>query len=167
MRQLSICVYLVLYVLSGTTNAQSKVLVPEEMHQLIPHYVKEFQRSQELKGKLVTIGNLQYSVCEQSFSNPHQRIKVLLFDFKDAQIMYRQATKEWQNFSLILTDTLTRQMIAMTNCSGWQSFRKNIKTSEIYLGVCDRFFLTLTGEGVELETLKSLLNDFHFDKFPK
>ena len=147
--------------------SQVKVLPPDEIQLLIPHYLKRFQRSEELKGKLITIGNLQYSMCEQSFSNGKQRIKVLLFDFKDARIMYNQATREWKNFSPILTDSLTLQMIQMDNCSGWQSYKSSSKTSEIYVGICDRFFLTLTGERVELELLKFFLNQFSFDKFPK
>jgi hypothetical protein len=168
MKHLAVYLILFLCLKSGAVvNAQNQVLSPEQMHQLVPHYIKGFQRSQELKGKLVKVGDLQYSVCEQSFTQANQQIRVLMFDFGHARIMYKQATKEWHNFSPILTDTITLQAIRMTNCSGWQSYKKNNNTSEIYLGICDRFFLTLTGEFVPLETLKSFLEDFHFDQFPK
>jgi hypothetical protein len=33
--------------------------------------------------------------------------------------------------------------------------------------MCERFFLTLTGEGVDLQALKQILGKFNFEQFPK
>lgn len=148
-------------------KGQKPILTSQELQQLTPPYINGFQRGQEPKGKLIQIGNLQYSMCEQNFTNGKQRIKVLLFDFNDAGIMYKQATNKWKNFLPILTDSVTLQPVTMNNCSGWQSYKKSSNTSEIYLGVCDRFFLTLIGESVELEIINKYLDEFRFDLFPK
>ncbi len=155
------------FVLSYEVNGQKPILSSKELQQLVPSYINGFQLSQEPKGKLMKIGNLQYSMCEQNFTNGKRKIKVLLFDYNDADIMYNQAINDWKNFSPIFTDSVILKPVVMGNCSGWQSYRKSTNMAQICLGIGDRFLLTLTGENVELEIISKYLDEFRFDLFPK
>jgi hypothetical protein len=149
------------------SNGQEKILSPEEIKKLIPDYLKGFNHDADVKAKLIKVGNIQYSMCEHRFSKGQRNVRVLLFDYKEALVMYNQATKEWRNFSEILSDSLTQRSIRMTNCTGWEFYDKRSKTSQVQLGIHDRFFLELRGEEVELEIINTYLDDFKFDLFPK
>ena len=152
---------------ASVSMAQEKVLSPEQMQKLIPVEVKGFEDDGDVRSKLIQIGTIQYSLCEHNFVHGKQKIRVLLFDYKDAPIMYSQATKVWQNYTPVISDSETLRPLSMTNCSGWESYRKGSNTSQVYLGICDRFFLNVTGEGVDFETMKSVISQFKFEQFLK
>ena len=149
-------------------QAQDKVLSPEKMQRLIPDRINGFYHDDEIKGRLIKVGNLQYSLCEHRFWKGKQTIIILLFDYNDAQIMYIQATKAWTEYTPIVSDSIIlRSVDTMTNCIGLESYRKDSNMSQIYLGIYDRFFFSITGEGVDLEALKVVLSQIDFEKFPK
>lgn len=81
--------------------------------------------------------------------------------------MYSQATRKWQELSTIDSDTLIVRAVAMTNCTGWESYNIQRQKSQISIGVCDRFFLLIEGSGVDLEFLQSVLLTFPFEKYPR
>jgi hypothetical protein len=151
----------------GVLQAQDKVLSPQEIRKLVPGPMEGFTEKENSKGKLIQIGNLKYSLSEQQFSRGKQSIRILLFDYGDAPIMYSQATKAWKDFYPLTTDSTSLQPIGMELCTGWESYNRRNNQSGIYAGIRDRYFLTITGEAVDLGTLKNLLNQFHFDLFPK
>ena len=113
------------------------------------------------------VGALTYSLCEKNFEAGNQSIKILLFDYKEAPIMYDQAMRGWNNLYPVESDSLIQRAVRMTNCTGWESYNKHQKTSLIILGICDRFFLTMTCQNVELETLQEIIQSFQLEKFPK
>ena len=114
------------------------------------------------------VGDLHYSLCEHRFRNrDSQKLRVLLFDFKEARIMYDQATRDWVNYAAIKNDSIVRGPVAMTNCMGWESYNREKNFSQVSLGISDRFLLMITGENVDLELLKVILGQFRFENFPK
>lgn len=154
----------------GLVVAQSgdKVLSPEKILKLVPDKIKEFHLSDDPKSKLIKLGTLQYSMAEKNFSGSRKRsIKILLFDYKEAPIMYNQATRKWSTYTTIESDSLILRPTIMTDCTGWESYNVNRKNSQIMLGVCDRFFLTIEGTGVDLEALKKVVQGFKFETYPK
>ena len=156
-------------VFPNSTSGQTEqgVLSPNRIVLLVPDRLKGFYPDGESIGKVITLGTLQYSLCEKRFVLKDQRIKILLFDFVQAEIMYAQATKNWSNQVLILSDSAIGRPVVRENCSGWESYSKSSNTAQVFLGICDRYFLTITGENANLETLKSMLDQFSFDKFPR
>lgn len=80
--------------------------------------------------------------------------------------MYKQAMRKWNN-EIIETDTLILRHIEQENCTGWESYNKQAGTAQIFLGICDRFFLMISGENVELASLQDVLATFPFQTYPK
>lgn len=159
---------LLLLLLSMPAALQAQMLLtPDEIEDLVPDNVKGFKQGAEAVSKLVKLGEIRYSLCEKRFLRGAQNVKVLLFDYKEAPIMYTQAMRKWNQPTPIVTDSLVQSPVAMENCSGWESFNKNSNTSQIFLGICDRFFLSLSGENVDLPALQGILKQFAFEKFPK
>lgn len=143
-----------------------QALKPEEISKLVPDKVKGFYDDGDSKSSLVKMGDLRYSLCERRFVRGKQKIMILLFDYKEAGIMYKQAMRRW-NSELVETDSLILRNITMANCVGWESYSRQNATSQIFLGVCDRFFLMISAENMELDKLKEVATLFNFEKFPK
>ena len=116
---------------------------------------------------MIKVGSIQYSVCDKRFLKGQQRIKFLLFDFKETSIMYSQAIKKWSLATSVETDSLVQRPLVVKNCTGWETDNRKMSSSQIFLGIYNRFFLTIEGEHVELEKLKAVLQEVDMSKFPK
>ena len=162
-------IMLLVYSLVGQAQVlDNKVLTAEEIQKFIPDKIKEFYLSTDPKSKLIKLGTLRYSMAEKNFSASRKRsIKILLFDYKEAPIMYNQATRKWSTFTTIESDSLILRPTAMSDCTGWESYNVRRKNSQILLGVCDRFLLTVEGTNVDLEFLKKVVEEFKFETFPR
>ena len=143
------------------------LLSPTKILKLVPKRIKGFQQITDSKALQMKIGTLTYTLCEKNFNDGNRMVKILLFDFKEATIMYNQATRKWNNQPMIESDSLIECSLIMQNCKGWESFNRQKKASQIFLGICDRFFLTITGENMELFELRKVLDDFTLEEFPK
>jgi hypothetical protein len=156
------------YALVTSAQTDEKILAPEKIIKLIPDKVKGYYPEGEAQSKAIKLGTLHYSMAEKNFSGSHKRsIKILLFDYKEAPIMYNQATRKFSTFIPIESDSLIMRSVLMSDCKGWESYNVNRKNSQILLGVCNRFFLTVEGTNVDLESLKKVVENFKFEAFPK
>lgn len=143
------------------------VLSPERMLKLIPSKIKGFQEVDQPKARQTKLGDITYTLAEKHFNSGQRSIRILLFDYKEAQIMYKQAMKEWSSHATVDTDTIVFRALAMQNCSGWESYNVHSKRSQIFLGICDRFFMMMTGENIDLAILRRALLEIPIAEFPK
>ena len=151
-----------------TSVQPTKTLLAEDVLKLIPDKIEGFSQKEDSKSKVIKLGDIQYSIAEKHFkSKKQQTIKILLFDYKEAPIMYTQATKKFTSFTIIESDSLILRPSNVKDCSGWESYNVYRKNSQILLGVCDRFFLSVEGTNVDLESLKRAVQTFKFETFPK
>lgn len=149
-------------------NAQpSAVLTAKEISQLIPEKImKGYNQSGEPKSRVLKVGTLRYALSERNFSSGKRKVKILLFDYLEAPIMYSQATKRFSTFSEVESDSVARRPIVTENCEGWQSDNIKSQSSQIILGIFDRYYLTIEGENVPLEELKMVMELIHVENFP-
>lgn len=151
--------------LSVQTLSAQTLLHPEALAKLIPNKIGDYREDGDMRGSQKAIGNVSYSVCERRFSKGKQKIKILLFDYQDAQIMFKQAMKNSRNNTDVETDSLISRNIEATNYVGWETYSSKAATSQIFLGIEDRFFLMLSAENVDLINLQRLLTYFSFENF--
>lgn len=153
-----------------SVHAQStgKVMSPEKIIKLIPERISEYSSASDAKSKMIQLGTLRYTMAERNFASSQKRsIKILLFDYAEAPIMYSQATRKWSTFTTVESDSVILRPAVVTDCIGWESYNFYRKNSQVLLGICDRFFLTVEGTNVELEFLKKVIEGFKFETFPK
>jgi hypothetical protein len=136
------------------------------MMKLVPEKIKGFYVDGDAKSRLIQLGDISYSLAERSFSSNRKKIKILLFDYNNAEIQYKQATRKWKDLPPVETDTLSQQPLVLTNCEGWESYNKTNNTSQIFLGICNRFFLIISGDHVDMEMLHQVVNLFDMTSFP-
>jgi len=148
-------------------TAQEKAMLPGQLQKLVPDNINGYNHDEEVKGKLMQIGNLQYSFCEHRFSKKNQNIKVLLFDYKEAPVMFNQVTKGWNAYEPVDSDSIILRSVIQPHVAGWESYQRASNSSQVKLTINSRFFLNIAGENVDLEVLKEVLSHFDFEKFPK
>lgn len=162
---LHIKLVLIFFFFVTLANAQ-KPLQPEKMLKLVPEHVQGYRDDGDAKGSVIQLGSLQYSLCERKFQKGKEKIQFLLFDYKEAPIMYTQAMKRW-NHESITTDTVVQQPVSLDNATGWASYNRLANTSQISLGISDRFFLMISGDQIPLEKLKeSVIGLLSMVEFP-
>jgi hypothetical protein len=145
--------------------AQPSVLSLEQLGELAPEKIDGY-RPREPKGRILKIGTLSYSMIERIFMHGKKQISILLFDYNNASVMYRQATQKWKNAERVETDLILDNMYELEKQPGWMHFDKANNKSQITLGIQNRFYLVLTGEGIPLDVLDGIAKNFNFIRFP-
>ena len=152
------------------TYAQSSesTLSAEKIIKLIPNKITGFSLSADPQSKQIKLGTLQYCMAEKNFIASRKRsVKVLLFDYKEAPIMYNQATRKWTTYKRVESDSIIQRPIVLDDCIGWESYDAGKVSSQILMGIFNRFYLTVEGKNVDLESLRTILGEFKIEKFPK
>lgn len=145
----------------------AKVLSPQEINRLVPAKIKGFYLKGESKSTQTKVGTLIYSLCERTFESGNKSVKILLFDYTDASIMYDQAMNKWSKIPHADSDSLIFRPADIPDVTGWESFTSTNNHSQLILGLNKRFFLTMTGENMALGELRQIFQNFDLEKFPK
>ena len=157
----------VLVFLSLTGFAQTtKTLDPSEIAKLLPSKIKPY-RVEDSKSRLLEIGSLRYSLSERKFLSRDKSIKVLLFDYAEAPVMFSQSVKKWQQMPETKNDSIAFSTFSNQFGQVWESEHSKYKRSQIILSINDRFFMTMEGENVLLGQLREFFQNFNLEKFPK
>lgn len=146
-------------------RAQSAVLTLEQLGELTPVKIEGY-RPTEPKGRILKIGTLSYSMVERIFVHGKKQISILLFDYNNASVMYRQATQKWKNAEGVENDLMLDNAYELEKQPGWMHYDKAKNKSQISLGIQNRFYLVLTGEGINLDVLNGIAKIFDVARFP-
>jgi hypothetical protein len=157
---------LLILLLAFSGQAQQKVLSAEKINLLVPEKIKGYYPDGESKSSKITLGTISYSLCERSFRTRDKSVKILLFDYADAAIMYNQAIRKWGEMHPVESDSVVFRAIGPPYDKGWESHSKVTNNAQIVLGINNRFFLTVAGENMELYELRQILMNFAFERFP-
>lgn len=144
----------------------NSIMPPDEMIKLIPKKVEGFNSVDQHKGRTIKIGTLTYSMVEQSFIKNKRKVTILLFDYNNAPIMYSQATGKWSTLPEVETDTVSQRSFLWIENRGWEHYHKLNNSSQVLLGIKNRFYLIVSGEGVDLDALRTILALFPLAEFP-
>lgn len=145
----------------------AQVFTLNDMMKLVPDKISGYRQVDGSKSNELKIGNISYSICQKDFSSGSKHITILLFDFKNAPIMYNQVTREWKKYQTIESDTLTHRSITEANYFGWEYYHPANRSSKISLGISERFYLAIDGKNIPLESLKEVVKLFALESYPK
>ncbi len=146
--------------------AQSTVLTLKQLGELAPEKIEGYKMQDQIKGRMLKIGTLSYSMIERTFVHGKKQITIMLFDYNNASVMYRQATQKWKNEEDIETDLVLEQAYEFEKQPGRMHYSKSANKSQIVMGIQNRFYLMLTGDGVAPNDLSSIAKIFDFGRFP-
>jgi hypothetical protein len=153
--------------LTISLSVEAQVFTLNDMMKLVPDKINGYRQTEGSKSNELKIGNISYSICQKGFSSGSKHITILLFDFKNAPIMYNQVTRDWSKYQAVESDTLVLRPIMESNYSGWESNNTYSRSSRIFLGVSNRFYLAVDGKNVDLEDLRAVLKLFALEVFPE
>jgi hypothetical protein len=144
-----------------------KVLPAEKIINLVPDRIKGFSQFANPKARQTKLGDITYSLCEKVYSSDKKIIKVLLFDYKEATIMYQQAMRELANRQTIESDTIIFRAMNLTEGKAWEGYSANNNSSQIFMGINERFYLVISAEKTDLESLENFLLLIPIKDFPR
>lgn len=164
--------FLIWLIISGSFETFSQYdnqpLPGDQVLKLLPEKINGFNLSTAPRSKVIKLGTLQYSMAEKdSKASRGVSIKILLFDYKGAPIMFTQATRRLTTGQTIESDSVIRRPTTVMDCVGVESYNAHTKQSQILIGIYNRFYLSLEGTKVELEFLKKVLQEIEIETFPK
>jgi hypothetical protein len=146
---------------------QSKVLSVGKLKKLAPIQLEGYTLKESNSSRL-KLGKITYTLCDRIFENREKKlVKILLFDYAEAPIMYNQAIQKWGQIETVETDSVLFRKTNSEFFKGWESYTSHNSHSQIILGIHERFFLILSGEHVALTELKTILAQFKLDQFPE
>jgi hypothetical protein len=145
----------------------NSVMAPDQMITLMPAKIEGFSPIDQQKGRTIKIGTLTYSMAERSFIRNKRKVTILLFDYNNAPIMYAQATGKWSSQPEVETDAVYERSFLWEENRGWEHYHKLNNSSQVSLGIKNRFYLIVSGEGVDLEVLRTILALFPLAEFPE
>jgi hypothetical protein len=150
------------------TAAEKKdPLSPKAITALVPKKITNYSAKGQPKSSKLKVGKLTYSLCQREFTNHQKHVQFLLFDYNGAEIMYGQAIRKWSEMVSIDSDTIFFQKTNDAGHSIFESYFARNNHSQIVMGINNRFFLTVSGNKIDLEELRSMIRLFEFEKFPK
>lgn len=164
LRIVRIFTFLQLYMLYAQDRP---VLAPEELLQLIPDQVENFRPAGDPRARMVKIGTLSYSLAEKNFARGKQKIKILLFDYNNALIMYSQAMKNMRQPTAYASITQLAGSDESTRLQYSEDLQQEKNICQIFMGINDRFFLSISCENTDSSFLHSLLDKFNFKEFAR
>ena len=81
--------------------------------------------------------------------------------------MYNQATKKFNTISDTDSDSVYLHKLDVANGNGWESGNKKNLSSQILLGVNNRYYLTIEGENMSSAELGEVLQFININLFPE
>ena len=81
--------------------------------------------------------------------------------------MYNQVTREWSAYETVESDSLLLRPIVESNYFGWESNNQAIRSSKIFLGISNRFYMAIDGKNVLLDDLRDVIKLFSLELFPE
>lgn len=148
------------------TLGQPTILALEQLGELTPEKIEGYKVIGQNKGRSLKIGTLSYSMIERTFEQGKKQITIMLFDYNNASVMYRQATHKWKNAVGQETDLILENAYELEKQPGWKQYDKARNKSQITLGIQNRFYLVLMGEGISLSDLDNIAKIFDLARFP-
>jgi hypothetical protein len=158
-----------LYLCTWSAVAQSSsTLSVAEISKLLPDKImKGYNPAGNPNSKVMKVGTLKYALAEKKFSSGPSKIRIMVFDYAEAGIMYSQATGKFSTYSAVESDSAIMRPLTMANANGWGSENSRSPSSQITLGINNRYYLILEGEKTRLEELEKVLEYLDLDSFPK
>jgi hypothetical protein len=169
MKQITLALLTTLQFFAYSVCAQSnqEALAPRQLMKLLPDKLKGYEQLEDSKSSEIKIGNITYSLCEKVFNRNKNNVKVLLFDFNNAKVMYDQAVRPWRNAEEVNSDTVKQRHMQWEGNQGWESENTFSKTAQVFVAVNNRFIMSIIGERTDLNDLHEVLNGLDISKFPQ
>lgn len=153
--------------LALTAQPHAAKLPLRDLLNLIPNELAGYDQVGKFKSREIKIGTMSYTVGEKEFSHQRSRVKLLLFDYQDAPVMFEQTTRPWLNTAVVDSDSVKRQRIEWVGNKGWESENTSTQSAQVALAINQRFVLMLIGENCRLSDLYTILGIFDLSRFPK
>jgi len=147
-----------------------KALNYKALIKYLPTSIDGYKMNGEATGGSIEVTNMSYSSAEVKFKNDTSSIDITLLDYNNATTLYAASTAIWATGLKIDTPNEFAQSIKLDDdITGWEDIKKRTNQTTLFVGIGDRFLLSLKGshqkntdllqsiaKSMDLDALKSL-----------
>ncbi|MCZ8023392.1 MAG: hypothetical protein O9302_13830 [Cyclobacteriaceae bacterium] len=151
--------------LGASWENSSKALSPKELSSFIPDKIFGYKKQAKETSRAIKIGNISYSLCEKHYLKEKNEVKVLLFDYADAPIMYTQVMSDREK--MIAVDSVYFSPYELVVGKAHQSYNPNQKSAQFFAGINERFFLQISCDNCTQDFLLPVIQSIRYSEFPK
>lgn len=159
-----ICICLMAANLFGQT---SKCLTPKQLDRLLPKKIEGFRDETDPRSIQTKVGNLVYTLAERNLKTKTGKVKLLLFDYVEAPVMFQQATKQWTAMPQNTTDSTSFIATLSDSVSTWRSVDRVHGRDQLVITLYKRYLINITSQGLADDQLNQLVRLIEPSKFPK
>ncbi len=143
----------------------AKALNYKELIKYLPTSIDGYELNGEPTGSSIEVSGMSYSSAEVKFKSDNSSIHITLLDYNAAMSMYSMSTAMWATGLKIDTPEELAQSIKLDdNTSGWETIKKKSKQTSLFLGIGNRFLLTIEGSNQEnTDLLKTIAKSMDLD----
>jgi hypothetical protein len=115
----------------------------KELQKYLPNSVKGYILNGDMKGQSIDMQGMSYSSAEADYKKGEDNLSIVLVDYHAAASVYQSLTMAWSMNISIDNDQEKASTTTVKGIKGYQRIDKQDNSSELILGVNERFLLTI------------------------
>ena len=143
-----------------------KALHHSELKKYLPSSIAGYSAQGDPEGMTMEMNDMSYSQAHRDYRKGDSELNIMLIDYREAAAMYMQSTAMWQGNISMEDDHTKSGTTQVSGYNGWETYDKDDGSSQLMLGINDRYLLTLSGDKMSLESIKSIAGDLKLGGLP-
>lgn len=138
-----ILLYLVVLMCGTAVHAQDKAVHYKELQKHLPESLAGFTAEGDPDGNMFEMNEMSYSSATREYRNGDSWLTITIMDYKGAASMYQGSTMAWSNGMSYEDEEQKAHSISIDGMNGWLSYDKSNKETSLFLGINERYLVTL------------------------
>ncbi|MCF8367989.1 MAG: hypothetical protein K9G76_03030 [Bacteroidales bacterium] len=146
--------------------AQNEVMPYQDLQTYLPTSVPDYEAG-EPGGSSMNMQNMSFSSADIIFTNSNgEELRITLLDYSASMMMYQAATAVWSTeMSFEDDESIAKSVKWSEKIAGWEEYRKKDKEAKLFLGISERFFLSIEATGQSnMDFVKNVAKSMPLDK---
>ena len=144
-----------------------KALHHSELQKYLPSSVAGYAAEGDPEGVTMEMNDMSYSQAQREYRKGNNELNIILVDYREAAAMYMQSTAMWQGNISVEDDHTKSGTTQVNGYNGWEVYDKDEGSSQLVLGINDRYLVTLSADKMSLESIKSIASSLKLNGLPK
>ena len=129
----------------------------------LPEEVRGYVRNAEPDGSIYKSANFNISMGTKTYDKGGKEMTLSVFDYKDAAMLYSGQASQY--FEYESTDGYTKA-VEVRGYSGWVSKDYDDGTATLFLGIKDRYIVTMEADDAEQSEMEAVVGELPLEQLP-
>ncbi len=149
-----------------TGFAQDKAIHYSELQKYLPSELMGYSHSSDPDGSSFEMNGMSYSTAIQKYGKGDSEMDITIIDYHGALTMYSAASMAWSTGMSFEDADQKAEGTEIDGFKGWQVYDKKDKTTQLMIGVKDRYLVTIETQG-DPQFARSVFSKLSLGKLPE